>query len=449
MDVADWLKGLGLERYAHAFRENKIDNDLLPRLTAEDLKDLGVTLVGDRRRLLDVIDALRDHGSPGEPPGRSLPIPRSATADAERRQITVLFCDLVDSTALATRFDPEDLRAIITAYQRSVAQTITHYEGFIAKYMGDGVLVYFGYPRAQEHDAERAVRAGLALVEAASAIEAPARRTLRLRVGIATGLVVIGDLIGSGSAREEAVVGETPNLAARLQSLAEPNTVLICPTTRRLVGDLFEHHHLGPIELKGFAAPVPVWQVLRDSSVAGRFEALRASSLTPLVGREEELQLLLRRWKRAKAGAGQVVLISGEPGLGKSRVVVALQDHLQGEQHIRLRYFCSPHYSDTALYPFASQLEHAAASGATIRRRASSTSSRACSLAARPHLRNSRCLPTSCLCRSPMTDNRLVLVPRAKRKERFRQFSAKSSSLPPANPYSWCSRMPIGAIRLR
>jgi class 3 adenylate cyclase len=363
MDVADWLRGLGLERYEPAFRENRIDSDLLPRLSAEDLKDLGVTVVGDRRRLLDAIEALRDHGSPGESPGGPSPTPRSATADAERRQITVLFGDLVDSTALATQLDPEDLRAIITAFQRTVAQTITHYEGFVAKYMGDGVLAYFGYPRAQEHDAERAVRAGLALVGAASEIGAPERSTLRVRVGIATGLVVIGDLIGSGSAREEAVVGETPNLAARLQSSAEPNTVLICPTTRRLVGDLFEHRDLGPIELKGFAVPVPVWQVLGDGSVAGRFEALRASSLTPLVGRDEELELLLRRWERAKGGAGQVLLISGEPGLGKSRIIVALQDHLQAEQHVRLRYFCSPHHSDTALYPFANQLEQAAGIG--------------------------------------------------------------------------------------
>jgi class 3 adenylate cyclase len=363
MDVADWLKGLGLERYEPAFRKNRIDSNLLSRLTAEDLKDIGVTLVGDRRRLLDAIDALRDHGGPGEAPGGSSPTPRPTTTDAERRQITVLFCDLVDSTALATQLDPEDLRTIITAFQRTVAQTITHYEGFVAKYMGDGVLVYFGYPRAQEHDAERAVGAGLALVGAAGAIEAPSRLMLRLRVGIATGLVVIGDLIGSGSAREEAVVGEPPNLAARLQSLAEPDTVLICPTTRRLVGNLFEYRDLGPIELKGFAAPIPVWQVVRDSSVAGRFEALRASSLTPLVGREEELELLLRRWERTKAGTGQVVLISGEPGLGKSRVIVALQDRLKAEEQIRLRYFCSPHHSDTALYPFANQLEHAAGIG--------------------------------------------------------------------------------------
>ena len=409
MDVTDWLRGLGLERYGPTFRENRIDSDLLPRLTADDLTDLGVTLVGDRRRLLDAINALRERGSPREPAGGSSHERRSAAADAERRQITVLFCDLVGSTALATQLDPEDLRTIITAFQRTVAETIGHFEGFVAKYMGDGVLVYFGYPRAQEHDAERAVQAGLALVGAASAIEAPTRLTLRLRVGIATGLVVIGDLIGSGSAREEAVVGETPNLAARLQSLAEPNTVLICPTTRRLVGELFEYRDLGPIELKGFAAPVSVLEVLRDSSVAGRFEALRASSLTPLVGREEELELLLRRWERAKAGAGQVMLISGEPGLGKSRIVVALQAHLQAEQYTRLRYFCSPHHSDTALYPFANQLEHAAAIG-----REDTPSDKLDKLEKLaksqrvPRLRKSLCLPTSCHCRSLMTGSRLV-----------------------------------------
>ena len=287
------------------------------------------------------------------------PEQRSATAEAERRQITVLFCDLVDSTALATRLDPEDLRAIITGFQRTVAETIGNFDGFVAKYMGDGVLTYFGYPRAQEHDAERAVRAGLALVQAADAAET----TLRLRVGIATGLVVAGDLVGSGSAQEQAVVGETPNLAARLQGLAEPNQVLICPTTRRLVGNFFDCRDLGAIALKGFAAPVPVAQVLGDSVVAGRFEALRASSLTPLVGGEEELELVLRRWERAKTGAGQVILISGEPGLGKSHIVVALQDHLRAEPHTRLGYFCSSHHSDTAFYPFTDQLTRAAGIG--------------------------------------------------------------------------------------
>src|SRR5271169_4304579 len=362
MDVADWLRRLGLERYEATFRENRIDTDLLPKLTVEDLKDLGITLVGDRRRLLEAIGALRDRNGetePAAPPAAKLSL---ATTDAERRQITVLFCDIVDSTALSTRLDPEDLRSIITAFQRKVAETAAFFSGFVAKYMGDGALLYFGYPRAQETDAERAVRAGLALAQAAGAIEASGVAT-RLRVGIATGLVVVGDLIGSGSAQEQAVVGETPNLAARLQSLADPNTVLICPATRRLVGELFDCQDLGPTRLKGFTADVKVTRVIGESAVHGRFEALRAASLTPLVGREEQLDLLLRRWERARSGAGQVVLISGEPGLGKSRLTVALQDRLRDQPNIQLQYFCSPHHSDTALYPLISQLEQDAGIG--------------------------------------------------------------------------------------
>jgi class 3 adenylate cyclase len=311
MDVADWLTRLGLERYEATFRENRIDTDLLSELTVEDLKDLGITLVGDRRRLLEAITALRDRNGetePAAPPAAKLSL---ATTDAERRQITVLFCDIVDSTALSTRLDPEDLRSIITAFQRKVAETAAFFSGFVAKYLGDGALLYFGYPRAQETDAERAVRAGLALAQAAGAIEASGV-AIRLRVGIATGLVVVGDLIGSGSAQEQAVVGETPNLAPRLQSLADPDTVLICPATRRLVGELFDCQDLGPTRLKGFAADVRVTRVIGESAVRGRFEALRAASLTPLVGREEQLDLLLRRWERARSGAGQVVLISGE-----------------------------------------------------------------------------------------------------------------------------------------
>jgi class 3 adenylate cyclase/tetratricopeptide (TPR) repeat protein len=359
MDVADWLRRLGLERYEPTFRENRIDTDLLSKLTAEDLNDLGITLVGDRRRLLEAIAALRD------PNGEIAPATSSAaklalpTMDAERRQITVLFCDIVDSTALSTRLDPEDLRSVITAFQRKVAETAAFFAGFVAKYMGDGVLLYFGYPRAQETDAERAVRAGLALTQAAGAIEASGG-AIRLRIGIATGLVVVGDLIGSGSAQEQAVVGKTPNLAARLQNLAAPNTVLICPATRRLVGELFDCQDLGPMYLKGFEADVRVARVIGESTVRGRFEALRAASLTPLVGREEQLDLLLRRWERARSGAGQVVLISGEPGLGKSRLTVALQDRLRDQPNIQLQYSCSPHHSDTALYPLASQLERAA-----------------------------------------------------------------------------------------
>ena len=280
-------------------------------------------------------------------------------ADAERRQLTVMFCDLVGSTALSARLDPEDLREVIAAYHRAVAEIVAGFDGFVAKYMGDGVLVYFGYPRAHEDDAERAVRAGLGVIDAVGRLDVKSVK-LQARVGIATGLVVVGDLIGEGSAQEQSVVGETPNLAARLQALAEPDAVVIAAGTRRLVGDLFEYRDLGAVEVKGIAAPVPAWQVLRPSVVASRFEALRGSALTPLVGRDEEIDLLLRRWARAKAGDGQVVLVSGEPGLGKSRITAALEERLHAEPHLRLRYFCSPYHQDSALFPFIDQLGRAA-----------------------------------------------------------------------------------------
>src|SRR5262245_15796264 len=282
-----------------------------------------------------------------------------AVMRAERRQLTVMLCDLVGSTALASDLDPEDLREVISAFHRCVAATVRRYNGFVAKYMGDGVLIYFGYPHAQEDDAEQAVRAGLALVDAVGAIE-PAKSRLTVRVGVATGIVVVGDLIGSGPAQEQAVVGETPNLAARLQAIAEPNTVVIGPRTRRLLGGLFEYRDLGAVGLKGIAEPAQAYQVLRPSGVESRFEALRSTELTPLVGREEEIELLLRRWERAKAGEGQVVLICGEPGIGKSRVVATLRNRIEAQPHMRLRYFCSPHHQDSALYPFIAQLEYAA-----------------------------------------------------------------------------------------
>ena len=356
MDVAAWLQGLGLERYVPAFLENRIDADILPSLTVEDLKDLGVTLVGDRRRLLDAIAAL----GAAVPPAATPVAARDALApaDAERRQLTVMFCDLVGSTALSARLDPEDLREVIAAYHRAVTDVVRSFDGFVAKYMGDGVLVYFGYPRAHEDDAERAVRAGLGVIDAVGRLDVKSVR-LQARIGIATGLVVVGDLIGEGSAQEQSVVGETPNLAARLQALAEPDAVVIAAGTRRLVGDLFECRDLGAVKVKGIAAPVPAWQVLRPSAVASRFEALRGAALTRLVGRDEEIELLLRRWARAKAGDGQVVLVSGEPGLGKSRLTAALEERLHAEPHIRLRYFCSPYHQDSALYPFVDQLGRA------------------------------------------------------------------------------------------
>ena len=277
---------------------------------------------------------------------------------AERRQVTVMFSDLVGSTALSARMDPEDLREIISAYQKCVAETVRRFGGFVAKYMGDGVLVYFGYPQAHEDDAERAVRAGLELVAAVGELKTHA--PLQTRVGIATGLVVVGDLIGSGASQEQAIVGETPNLAARLQGVAEPNSVVIAESTRKLMGNLFELEDLGRKGLKGIAGPVRAWAVLRPALVESRFDALHASGLTQLVGREEELELLLRRWSKAKGGQGQVVLLSGEPGIGKSRLTAALLERLAEEPHTRLRYFCSPQHTDSALYPIISQMERAA-----------------------------------------------------------------------------------------
>src|SRR6201981_191986 len=351
MDIADWLRRLGLEQYEPAFRTNEIDERVLPSLTAEDRRDLGITLVGHRRRLLDAIAALGTTA----PPAANAP----TSASAERRQLTVMFCDLVGSTALSTRLDPEDLREVIGAYHRAVAEIVAGFDGFVSRYMGDGVLIYFGYPQAHEDDAERAVRAGLSAIDAVGRLDAKSVK-LQARVGIATGLVVVGDLIGEGSAQEQLVVGETPNLAARLQALAEPDTVVIAAGTRRLVGDFFECRDLGAVEVKGIAEPVPAWQVLRPSAVESRFEALRGLVLTPLGGRDEELGLLLRRWARTKAGSGQVVLIAGEPGLGKSRITAALEERLHAEPHIRLRYFCSPYRQDSALFPFVDQLGRAA-----------------------------------------------------------------------------------------
>ena len=350
MKVGDWLRSLGLGQYEATFRDSEIDADVLPELTENDLEKLGVPL-GHRKRLLKAIVGLGAAASAPSMPGLD-------TEAAERRQVTVMFSDLVGSTALSARMDPEDLREIISAYQKCVAETVRRFGGFVAKYMGDGVLVYFGYPQAHEDDAERAVRAGLELIAAVADLKT--RAPLQTRIGIATGLVVVGDLIGAGAAQEQAIVGETPNLAARLQGIAEPNTVVIAEGTRKLLGNLFELEDLGPKDLKGIAGPVRAWAALRASSVEGRFEALHASGLIALVGREEELELLLRRWSRAKTGEGQVVLLSGEAGIGKSRLTAALLESLASAPHTRLRYFCSPQHTDSAFYPIISQMERAA-----------------------------------------------------------------------------------------
>ncbi len=360
MDVVVWLRGLGLGKYEAAFRENEIDETVLPSLTHETLKELGVTAVGHRLKLLDAIAALRNGGTSKAPSVDTATAAPSVSAEerAERRQVTVMFSDLVGSTALSARMDPEDLREVISAYQKCVAETVQRFGGFVAKYMGDGVLIYFGYPQAHEDDAERSVRAGLELIAGVTALKSAV--PMQTRVGIATGLVVVGDLIGSGASQEQAIVGETPNLAARLQGLAEPNSVVIAENTRKLLGNLFELEDIGAQNLKGIEGPVRAWAALRPRSVESRFDALHAGALTELVGREEELELLLRRWSKAKGGEGQVVLLSGEPGIGKSRLTAALMERLGNEPHTRLRYFCSPQHTDSALYPIISQMERAA-----------------------------------------------------------------------------------------
>ena len=356
--IADWLAKLGMSEYAERFAENGIDISVLSDLTDQDLKDIGV-LLGHRRKMLRAIADLKVVGKnePSVAVGAVAPA-RTPQDTAERRQVTVMFSDLVGSTALSARMDPEDLREVISAYQKCVAETVRRFGGFVAKYMGDGVLIYFGYPQAHEDDAERAVRAGLEIVAAVGELKSSV--ALQTRIGIATGLVVVGDLIGSGEAQERGIVGETPNLAARLQGIAEPNRVVIAESTLKLVGNLFELEDLGAKDLKGIAGPVRAWAALRPSSAESRFEALHGTGLTDLVGREEELELLLRRWSKAKIGEGQVVLLSGEAGIGKSRLTAALLERLATEPHTRLRYFCSPQHTDSAFYPIIGQMERAA-----------------------------------------------------------------------------------------
>jgi class 3 adenylate cyclase len=354
--VAEWLASIGLSEYAQRFAENAIDLSVVRDLTEQDLKDLGV-LLGHRRKIMRAIAELK---------GEVLLSARMATKtdlreSAERRQLTVMFCDLVGSSALSVRLDPEDLRAVMGAYHACITEIIARNDGVIARYMGDGVLAYFGFPQAHEDDAEQATRAGLTLVDAVANLKTDIGAKLQVRIGIATGMVVVGDLTGEGAAKEEAVIGETPNLAARLQAFAEPGTVLICENTHRLTGGHFDYRNLGPVALKGWAEPVPAWQVLGTSGVESRFEAQHKARLTPLIGRDEEIELLLRRWQHSTRGEGCVVVLTGEPGIGKSHVALALQERIQeAEPHITVRHFCSAHHTNSALYPFIRQLERAA-----------------------------------------------------------------------------------------
>ncbi|MBV9051180.1 MAG: AAA family ATPase [Hyphomicrobiales bacterium] len=356
MSVGEWLRSIGLGQYETAFQENEIDSAVLRELTAEDLTALGVNLVGHRRKLLAAIAALRGTPASANAPALS---PTKST-DAQRRQLTVMFVDLVGSTTLSGRLDPEDMSLVITAFQNTVAGVITRFQGHVAKYMGDGILCYFGWPVAHEDDAERAARAGLAIMTGMSGLRTPAGEPMWARIGIATGLVVVGDLIGAGAAQEEAVVGETPNLAARLQGLAAPGQIILAHTTRRLIGNAFAVADIGGHSLKGIAGEVRAYAVTGERAAQSRFEARTAGAISAMVGRDQELASMLKRWNQAKGGQGQLVLLSGEAGIGKSRVMRAMIDAVAREPHVQVSYQCSPYHTDSPLYPAIQQLTFAA-----------------------------------------------------------------------------------------
>jgi len=362
MNVGEWLQGLGLGQYESAFIESAIDTDVLPELTEGDLEKLGIPL-GDRKRLIKAIRAMAG-GFPSalitSEVGENASSGRSPVVAAERRHLTVMVCDLVGSTALSARLDPEDMSAVIDAFQATCARITLAFDGFLADFRGDGILAYFGYPRAHEDDAERTVRAALDIAAAIARLKTRAEEPLSVRIAVATGLVVVGDLGGAGALGEQIVVGDTPSLAARLQALAEPGTVVVAASTRRLLGDRFRLRDLGLHQVKGISDPVAAWAVDGMSASESRFEAVHAAGLTDLVGREEELDFLLKRQRLAWKGEGQVVLISGEPGIGKSRLAAALEEAIADEPHVNLRYQCSPYHTNSALYPFIAQLERAA-----------------------------------------------------------------------------------------
>ena len=357
MDVGAWLRGLRLGQYESVFRENEVEADILQDLTELDLEKLGLPL-GARKRVLRAIADLEDTNK--VPPAKTLAGAASAEDTAERRQLTVLFCDLVGSTALSARLDPEDMRQVIRVYQDACSGVIARYDGFIAKFMGDGILAYFGFPRAHEDDAERAIRAGLEIASTVGALETSAKDKLHVRIGVATGLVVVGDLVGEGAAQEQAVVGDTPNLAARLQALAEPDNVVIAAATRKLLGNRFILRDLGLHMVKGLSEPIEAWAAEGMSSNENRFDVARSARLTGFIGREAESAVLRERQLQAWQGKGQTVLISGEAGIGKSRFLAWLTDQIEDTTYTQLSFQCSPFHRDSSLHPFVQQLERAA-----------------------------------------------------------------------------------------
>ncbi len=362
--IRSWLSDLRLEHYADVFEENDIDLDLAADLAEQDLKDLGVASMGHRKKLLRAIEGLANTEAPSAPPAPAAPISAAAerTSQVERRQLTVMFCDLVGSTALATQLDAEDYRDLIRAYQDTCAGVIQRFGGYVAKYMGDGVLAYFGWPKGNEDDAERAMNAALGLIDAVNRVPPPGagRDPLALRIGIATGSVLVGDIIGEGASKEAAVTGETPNLAARLLEIGDAGAIVIDATTRALVSGLFEVASMGPQSLKGIEGSIETWRVIKAAGIVSRFEAVHGASMTRFVGRGHELALLLERWELARYGEGQVVLLSGEAGIGKSRLTQALMTSLQDNAHYRLRFQCSPYHAHSALTPIVGHLERSA-----------------------------------------------------------------------------------------
>lgn len=356
MDLASWLKDLGLDRYVEAFRANAVDRTVLLDLTADDLRDLGITAVGHRRKLLSAIADLKVHSARPDVPTA----PIFSDKAVERRQLTVLFCDLVGSTSLSRRLDPEDMSDIIRRFQSVVAQAVGCFDGYLAKLMGDGALVYFGYPTAHEDDPERAVRASLAILDAIASAPSDGDTALAARIGIATGIVVVGEIMGEGEARERSVVGDAPNLAARLQAIAAPGQVVVSDTTHRLLRNAFTVGDLGRHALKGIADPVQAWSVEREADHVSRFEAARPTGRTPFVGRDLELSMLADRWRTATEGEGQVLLLSGEAGIGKSRIVHAFRARIAAAPQATLLFQCSPHRSNDAFFPIVGQLRRSA-----------------------------------------------------------------------------------------
>ena len=366
-NISRWLTELGLEKYVSAFADAEIDFETLPDLAEDNLKELGLPL-GPRRKVWGAIQRLGAADTPSAETPTSVALPESqpeplaptSSSDAERRHLTVMFIDLVGSTEMASRIDAEDMRNVITNYQNTVAGVVSRYEGFVAKFMGDGVLCYFGWPRANEDDVERAVRAGLSIIDTIKMMTAPDGSSLATRIGIATGVVIVGDLIGSGATQEAAVVGETPNLAARLQGVAEPNQIVLPKETQRLLGNTYKLRSIGDQALKGISGSVEAFVVEGEATVESRFAARQSGTLTPIVGRDREIELMLERWALARSGQGQLLIVSGEAGIGKSRITRAVIDEIGRDDHIHMTYQCSPYHADSAFYPIIQQMSFAA-----------------------------------------------------------------------------------------